>query len=341
MDKVSLKIAGKIWQSWKSVNTSHSISAVTGEHQLSITSTWQKGEILTLKEGMPIELFIGKDKVATGYITNRTPSYDSKNISYQITARCKTIDLVESSLVHQTGEWKEIKLDAIANDICKTYGISVAVETDMGAPFLTVRIEQGESPFELLERLARQRAILLTSNQNGDLVLTRASKKMLDISLELGKNIRAARGNFSESEKFSKYIVKGSAASWSNETNEQLAVTIDDPSIQRYRPKILLTEEVFTVEGASRRGQWQKQRALGFSNNVEITVGGWRMPNGKLWPLNHIVKVLDPIMGIDDVLLIASLSRVEDEDGRSTVLSLVPPTSMDIPAEKETISGQW
>ncbi|MGF1708425.1 phage baseplate assembly protein [Enterovibrio baiacu] len=344
MDKVSLKIGGRVWQGWKQVSTTRALSAVTGEHQFSITRSWQDAEALPLREGMAVEVFVGEDKVATGYIAERVPSYDANTLSYHITARCKTKDLVESSLVHPSGEWKHVTLATLAAEICRPYGIAVEVQTDIGGPFITVRLEQGESPFELLERLARQRGVLLTSNANGNLVIARASDIQLHTALVLGQNILAARGRFSESERFSQYIIKGvgNGAAFDAESPARVggqSVSVNDNDITRYRPKIILSEEVFTADGASRRGQWQKQRALAHATTTEITVQGWRMPNGMLWPLNRLIKVLDPIQGIDDVLLIASLTRLEDDQGRTTVLGLVPPNAMDIPIEtaKDTL----
>ncbi len=345
MDKVSLKIGGRLWQGWKAISISRSLSAVTGEHQFSITRSWKEAEVLPLKEGMAVEVLIAQETVATGYIAERIPSYDAHSLSYQITARCKTKDLVESSLVHRSGEWKHITLASIAAEICKPYRIQVEVETDVGRPFDTVRVEQGESPFELLERLTRQRGVLLTSNAAGNLVITRANTLQLDTALILGQNILAARGRFSEAERFSRYIIKGvgSGATFDAEPAAKIGgqlISVDDKGVTRYRPKIILSEEVFTADGASRRGQWQKQRALADATQTEITVKGWRMPDGALWPLNRRIRVDDPIQGIDAVMLIASLTHIEDDQGRITVLGLVPPEAMDIPIETEKDTQQ-
>ncbi|WP_311567231.1 phage baseplate assembly protein [Photobacterium arenosum] len=337
MDKVTLSIGNRQWQGWQSVNITRSLGAVTGEYRISLTQKWRDAERLPIKEGMAVKVIIGNEVLATGYVAERLPSYDGKSINYEITCRDKTKDLVESSVLHASGEWKDINLQAMAKEICAPYGIGVVVETDIGAAFTTIRLEQGESGFELLERLSRQRGVLLTSDANGNLVLTRGSKSKLATRLELGKNILAARGRFSEDSRFNQYIVKGVADALDGWEPSQVSgnqVVIKDNLVQRYRPKIIITEEVFTAEGASRRGQWQRQRAIGQSFSSEITVQGWRMPDGQLWPLNRRVDVVCPIQELNHEMLISTVTFIEDDNGRVTVLNVVPPEAMDIPPEK-------
>ena len=170
-------------------------------------------------------------------------------------------------------------------------------------------------------------------------VITTASTKVLNTRLELGVNIRAARGRFSDSSRHSEVIVKGNGWSGNSDNIEETGgkqVTQFDKGVARYRPHILIMEEPFTVEGASRRGAWHIANGIAKSNTSEITVSGWRMGqdfSGELWPLNKRVPVKDSIQQLDATLLIANVSYVESKDGRVTILSVVPPESMNIEPE--------
>lgn len=350
MDKVVAYIGSEKWQGWTGVVITRALKAVAGEIRLSITRNWKQAKVISIERGLPIKIEIGGERVATGYITERVPSYDSKLVRYELICHDKTIDLVECSVVHASGQWNNITLDAIAKEVCQPFGIDVVVEVDVGEAFATVRLEQGETAFELIERLARQRGVLLTSNAYGNLVITQASTEVLDVSLELGVNIRAARGRFSDRDRHSEVIVKGDGMSMSSDNPAETGgkqVTQYDEAVSRYRPRIVIMEEPFTVEGASRRGAWQIANGVAKSNTSEITVTGWRMGkdfSGALWPLNKRIRVKDDFQQLDDILLISSISLTENEDGRVTIISVVPPESMAVePAtiDKGKVNVSW
>ena len=61
--------------------------------------------------------------------------------------------------------------DRIVQALVQPYGISVAVETDIGAPFRKFRIDEGETVFEAVERACRFRAVLPLSDGAGNLIL--------------------------------------------------------------------------------------------------------------------------------------------------------------------------
>jgi prophage tail gpP-like protein len=289
---------------------------------------------------------IGNDLVLTGYVDDFIPSYDAKEVSWVVSGRSKTSDLVDCSAIYKSGQWQGVTLDRVASDICAPFGIEVSVEGELGAAFPRVTIEQGESCFELLDRLAKQRGILLTTNEKGQLVLTQASEQMMGASLILGENILAARGQFSMRDRASEWIVKGSSygggATWDNTAPATLGgqkATITDPAVTRYRPRIIIAEDVTTVAGASKRGQWQKPRSIGEGTQTEITVAGWRTQgiegnSGPLWRINRICPIKDEIQGLDESWLIVTVSLMEDDkNGREAIINLMPREAMLIPVE--------
>ncbi|STU51827.1 Mu-like prophage tail protein gpP [Klebsiella pneumoniae] len=77
-------------------------------------------------------LISAPDRVLTGYIDDFIPSYDSENVSLRVMGREQTGDLVDSSVVDKSGQWKGQKLEQLAATICKPYGIEVVNETDTG-----------------------------------------------------------------------------------------------------------------------------------------------------------------------------------------------------------------
>lgn len=347
MDRVVVKVRNKAIEGWTSVRIQRSLKNVVGETRLSVTKEWNQARKLIMGEGEPVVIEIGNDRVATGYITEFVPSYDGKEVRYELVCHDKTIDLVECSLIHPSGEWKNSTLTQITVDVCKPFGIDVVVETRIGEAFSVVRVEHGETVFNFLDRLARQRGVLLTSNAYGNLVITTASKKRLSVKLETGVNIRAARGRFSMQGSHSDITVKGDSGIGGEFTLAQSgnqSVTEKNERVKRYRPIIVLMEEPFTVVGVSLRGQWHIKHTEAQANTSEITVSGWRMGvdfSGELWPMNRLVRIVDPIQTIEDDMLISGFLYSEDDSGRATVLTMAYPEALEVPIEKPQSQGDF
>lgn len=359
MEEIVLKAGGQIYQGWTKIGVTRSLDAMSGSFDLELTWKWQGSEqqykkfVEPIRQGSACTVDIGGERVITGYVDDWVPSYDETTVTISVSGRDKTADLVDCSIDYPSGQFNNQTLAQIADVVCKPFGIKVIVNTDVGEPFQRTQIEQGETPHELLSRLAKQRGVLLTSDTFGNLVITRASKEKAGVSLILGENIKAARGRFSWRQRFSNFTIKAAGAAHGKEWDAAALSTVGgikadvkDSEIGRYRPMIIVNEEITTAEGAARRGQWERQRSIGKSNTAEYTVTGWRIPQtGKLWNINTIVPVIDEILGLDEEMLILSIMFTEDDAGRLAVISVVRPDAMDIPAQivKDTKlgGGQW
>lgn len=345
-EPITLRVDGQIYGGWQKVRITRSLRDIAGDFELSLTRKWDNANEMVIKPLSACTVHIGNDLVLTGYVDDFIPSYDAREVSWVVSGRSKTSDLVDCSAIYKTGQWTNVTLDRVARDICAPFGIDVVVECDLGDAFPRVAIEQGETCFELLDRLAKQRAVLLTTNDQGQLVLTQASETPMGVSLVLGENILAARGNFSMRDRASEWIVKGSSyaggATWDNAATSTIGgqkAVVTDPAVTRYRPRIIIAEDVTTVAGASKRGQWQKQRSIGEGTQTEITVAGWRTQgmkgdHGPLWRINRMCPIKDDIQGLDESWLIVTVTLMEDDkNGREAIINLTPREAMLIPAE--------
>lgn len=356
-EEIQLIIDDVAYGGWKRCAITHSLDAIASTFDLQLTWKWQEvqnGQVVTqyapIAEGKSCIIKIGEDLVLTGFIDDWIPSYDDKQVTVAVSGRSKTSDLVDCSVVHASGQFNKLTLEQIAKEICKPFSIDVVMQAAKDDVFARVQVEQGETCHEFLARLAKQRGFLLTTNAQGQLVITEASKERLDTALILGENILAGRGRFSWRERFSSYTVKTQGAAFGDFDSADLSTVgglqaqIDDPDIGRYRPRIIVNDEIATAEGASIRGKWERQRALGESNFAEYTVFGWRIqketdaitnPTGILWPINKLVDISDPIFGLDNTYLIKTVMFEDGDNGRITALNLVPPEAMAVEPQVE------
>lgn len=332
-EKVILLVDGVRHSGWKSVSINRSIETVAGTFNLVLTERWPGQEAARpVMPGRPCQVLIGSDKVMTGYVDDTNPKYDKNSHTVQVTGRCKTGDPVDCSAIYRSGQWRGVRLETIAKDLLAPFNIQVKVEENTGRAFGSYSIEEGETAFECIERAARQRAVLLISDADGNLVITTASETMTGIVIEEGKNIESAEAAISWKDRYSKIIVKGQGKPTDSDFGERSTRgkgIANDESINRYRPLIIIAEDSGDGITLAERAAWERNSRRGKGNRATITVSGWRI-NDKLWQPNMLVSVTSPRLWLDDEpMLIAGCQYQLSGAGSTTVLSLAMPEAFE------------
>lgn len=342
MPEIELYASGMKYGGWIRAEITRSIEAVAGAFKLTVSGLGQ-GEPagLPIKPGDECKVTVGGETVITGHVDDVEIAYDAGRHDITVAGRDATGDLVDCSIVMEGGEWKNRVLYQIAVDICGPFGIGVVTNAPVGMPFDTLRHQKGETAFELLERAARMRGVLMTSDGLGNLVITGAGEMKVFTVLERGVNILAAKGLFSQRERFSGYIVIGQKAGnnlFSGTAASEIVADADDNGVKRYRPLIIQTEEPGDARALKERAEWERNVRAGRANRITYTVAGWEHDLG-LWRPNELVTVRDSWMGLDgETLLIGTVKFIIDEKGSRTELVLAPKaafTRMTLPDEKE------
>ena len=333
MHDVILTVNGKQYSGWETININRGIEQIAGTFELSVTEKWSgNNEARPINRGESCTVKIDGEIVITGYVDDVLPSFDSSSHTLKISGRDKTADLVDCSAIYKTGAWTNTSLKTIAEDLCKPFGIGVIFVTDIGEPFKKVSVEQGETVFEILERLARQRGVLLTSDGKGNLVITRASDNRVNTVLKEGVNILSASGTFSNRDRYSEYIGKGSHVGdnfLNTEEAAQPTAKVSDEDVPRYRPLIIIAEDNATIDSLKKRVTWERNVRYGRSTNLSITVAGWKH-GGHLWRPNKLVKVESSLLKANDELLISSVNYTLNQSGTVAVLTLKGKEAFDV-----------
>jgi len=330
MHDVALHVDGQIYGGWESVTVSRSIEQVSGSFDISHTDKWADQRTpRPIKRGAVCRLSIDGVNVISGYVSEIVPTYNSDSHEISVSGDAKTVDLADCSAVDK--QYNGQDLTQIATDICKPFGIKVTADTDVGEPFDRFEVES-ETAFDAIERAARQRGILLISDAQGDLVLTKRSTEKMPVTLELGKNIREASGLFSDRDRYSDYLVAGQTVG-TDEFNGTQAATpkaaIKDAGIKRYRPLRIDAEQQGAGESLKKRAQWERNVRAGRGTRITYTVYGW-YAGSKLWEPNRLVRVQDPFFGIDGDLLVSGCTYVIDDQGVHCDIELTLPQAFDL-----------
>ncbi|NKB37850.1 MAG: hypothetical protein GKR93_11890 [Gammaproteobacteria bacterium] len=332
MSELILTVNGQNYGGWTSISVNRSIESVAGTFDLIVTERWsEQPTIRPIRPGQTATVSIDGQTVITGFIDDVLPSLNGNEHQVKFTGRSRTADLVDCSAIHKTGQWKKKSLKTIAQDVCRPFGINVVVETNIGGPIESESISNGESVMELLERVARQRGVMLTSNAASDLVITRAGKKRMATAIVEGENMLGAAGKFSHRDRHSIYIGKGEQP----DTGFIDPVDAAEPSAEvsdsdiRYRPLVLLAEDNATPETMKKRVTWERNVRYGRSTRVTLTVQGWKA-DGVIWQPNSLVKTKSPSIGVDTELLIVGVNYILDSEGERTQMVLTGAGAFDV-----------
>lgn len=211
-NKITLRVDGQIYEGWKSARVETSIDQICRAFVLSVTDNFPGNKSFTrLKPGQLVELYVGDEKVCTGYITSTPISYDAQSVNVQIQGKSRTVDLVDccspwSAIAQQssgggqsqqTDEWADVKgkspstpktkpvkaskranlswhnqtVEKIIADLCEPFGISVHCETTLASKHTNFTVNPGEKVVESINRLLTKDNLVVTDDEFGNLVI--------------------------------------------------------------------------------------------------------------------------------------------------------------------------
>jgi len=328
-DLVQLLIGGKLYAGWTSVSIDTGIDHMAAAFDLQLTER-EPGTVdrRDIKAGAACEVRIGGEVVITGYIDQLAPSFDNRSHTISARGRSRAGDLIDCSAVASPGHWSGRTIDKIAAALVAPFGLKVTARAPVGAPFRRFALQPGETVFEALSRMARFRGLLAVSTPAGDIELITPAASPVGYMLAHPGAILAAKAVHDVTDRFGRYIVKGQAAGDDSLNGRAAAAPkaeAQDLGVARYRPLIVVAEDQSTSADLTIRARWEAQVRAARAQQVQITVQGWRAPDGTLWQSNVLVPVRAPWLSIDASLLVVGVSFRLDAEGSRTELTLAPP----------------
>lgn len=346
MHNVRLKVSGQLYGGWQEIRIQRSIEQIAGKFDLRVTERWSgQDEPRPIRPGEECQILIDDQPIITGYVDDVGIDYDAESHSVNVSGRDRTGDLVDCSA--PPTQWSQHTLLDGARRLAKPFGIDVKAEVDVGARFPWLTNNPGDTVFDTLDAAAKIRAVLLISDGLGGLVITRASKEPLGVTLALGDNVLACSASFSHKDRFKDYSVLGQRSGWGDTVYGLAAAQPSgkstDSYIKRYRPLTIVADKPVDIGGARTRAEWERNVRYGRSQSIAYTVQGWTYAPGKLWPINRLIQVWDKFLGFEEVeRLITGVTFTLDANGTRTELALMPREAFElIPLPEPGADAQW
>ncbi|TJV19693.1 hypothetical protein [Mesorhizobium sp.] len=319
--------AGGIFLPWHHVSISISAeeavrtAVITGHVPSGVSPPWPDDKATLTANGTLL---------LTGYVRDLRPDQGPDDWQATITLVSRTVDAVETSILHKTGlvENKDIKGIVEAFD-----NLGIGIEAK--GSFETIakhQIEPGESLYSTLEPLARAEAAIIHDTPEGKLRIVKKPEGSHSGGLAAGVNIISASAEFSGEGKFNPTIVRGQQSRGVTAQAMRPETRATDPSVGRSRPKIIVLDGEATASHLKNAVEWETRAAAGLAVSATVSVSGWRDQGGNIWTPNWLVYVRHPRIYLDQMMVIKSVELTQDTraDGEGTraTLTLADPRAL-------------
>jgi prophage tail gpP-like protein len=286
--------------------------------------------------GVTCTVYIGKDVVLTGYVDRYTTSISPGQHTITLTGRGRCEDLVDCSadLDNSPGingsTFSASDLADAASKLCSAFGIPVkCIPEDKGPALVPFTIWLGETPYEVIERVARYAGFLVYEDEHGTVILNRVGKQKMASGFTMPGNIESASCTLSVDQRFSKYTVVWNSVAQFNKLDPILndRAHAEDTSVRKPRPLIIVSEQYMPgIDLGQMRADWERNRRYGRSQAIHLTCDSWRDSDKKLWQPNYLATIDAPALKITNAeWIIGTVTFRKDNSGTHADLTLMPP----------------
>jgi prophage tail gpP-like protein len=290
----------------------------------------ERPDSVQIEPGDECKVKLGDQTAVTGVILTRQAAYDAQSHGVQLSGVSLTWYAGRSSVLSKTGNYDGKTFEEIAKDILKPTGVEYKPigEVDK-TPFKRCQVQPGEKIFDFLERIGRDRKVIIAADREGKYLFIGEHTSKNIGSLKEGVNIKSCQCVISDTAVYSQYITRaqcnGSNQKKYREASEQEAKA--NGSAARY--SVLYTpieHPVQTDKEVERRCNMEQMWHEGQDIQITVVVQGWFTQSGQLWEAGEDVTFESKMAMINDTMKIQAVTFTQDSNsGSLTTLLVVPP----------------
>lgn len=351
---IRLEVNGQPFDNWISISFSRSMEQLSGSFSFVASKADQTA--FPIKRRSSVRVVVNDTPLITGFMDALTPFISSSENRVNIQGRDKTQDLIDSTLNASTIELNApISLSRVIETVISRLGLDINVINNVSdlEDFTQediISAESGQGAFDFIEKFARKRQVLLTSDGDGNVVITRSSNELINYQIinrkdGQGNNVKSATIAYDDSKRFNQYIVvsQENLVTSNNFGQPDLEQVVDvenspviDPEIRPGRILHIVAEKSSSPDEALKRAQWEANFRKSQSLKYNSTTDDFLIPDTEQpFPINRLVTVNDEDNDIQSIMLIEAISLNLDVGGGSrTSFSLVPRNAYTLQLEE-------
>ena len=348
MSDVILLVNGTEYAGWKEIQVERSLDTISGAFSMSVSDQWEANAVpWPIKPGDECTVQSDGETLVTGYIDVVNTSFSASDHSITVQGRDKSADMVDSSAANNPDNWEKITIGELAKKLADPFGVKVTDNSGDKTPFPLAKIQPGETPYEMLERYARQRGLLTIADGKGGIEITKLGKERADTSLVQGVNILSGSGTADHSNRFSEYLVTGqnfgSDFAFGDDA-AQLEAKAKDLEIRTVRKLKIIAANATDAAGMKQVAEWESTVRAARSSPLKIKVQGWRQTQGgKIWKPGQLVSVQSRFLRMDEPkdMIINAVSLTKSGSGTFAELELMRPSAYKQKPEQPKEADMW
>jgi prophage tail gpP-like protein len=334
----TIEVNGKYFTNWTSmrienrVTDTHPIFMFELTEQSPIPVAWY---LTDMAPGAQVKVWLGGYLAITGIITERHVAFDANSHAVRIVGAGRTYDTVNSTApLSQIGGHDNQNLQQIADSLIAHLGLSTKLIGDVDlTPFENAHVLPGETIITTVERYAKQRRVIIGSDEKGNMLLIGPHAAVAsDVVEHLVEGINMLRANavviddsryrdmFATAQQHGNDEHNGDAA------NKQVAHASGSSS--RNRQMVFPTEISDIPHGVEQRVQMEKVFTEGSVLEAHITVQGWFRKDGNPWRAGEYYWTESPSLILDRLLGARGAIYEQSDAGTTTTLEMVLPINM-------------
>lgn len=335
LEKATLIVGGHTFEDWESVWVQH----IWGDPYLSFKFTAAErdptAELMSLLQFKPgdecmIKL-AGELVLKTGRILIRQAAFDKQSHGVILQGVSISWAAARASIIHKTCNFDKKSFKEIAEEVLKPTEVKARFDGEISdQKFERMQCKPGEPIFLFLDRIGRDRDIIVTSDKEGDLLFVGKRKPDNQGEVVEGKNILKCQAIISDKDQRSFLVAH--AQSPGNDKNkmrppaEQEAKA--DGTLKYYSPLLIPVEQpTWTNKELEQRVNTEARWTAAQQIQVTVVLQGWRVSGGgSVWQAGKNVNFKSKMAMINQELSIQSVTFTQDDkNGSLTTLLLVAP----------------
>lgn len=346
-----LEVNNRLYENFTGASASIRLDSLS--NTFSFGATGANGVPLPFKIGDRCKVRIDNDLIITGSIEVLTVDYSDSSHSVSLMGRDKTGDLLDSTIDVLSDIFPPIALEDIIKKVINHIGSDMGVVSNFSPKPFDVAIsilssERGQNAFEFIEKLARQKQVLLTSDEYGNIVIERSQAKnftggvLQNVLNSSSNNILSSSVSYDNTGRYNSYVFASqrnpitSNKSPSTSVNDIILQegSVIDPEIRRGRQLTLVSESLYSSTDDDSRAKWEANIRRSRGRIYRAKVSGHKI-NGNMWKINTLVNINDVFAGISGRMLLNSIDyNYDTQSGSTTSLEFLEKNSYTLSLEE-------
>ena len=339
-NELFLEVNGVRFRGFTNASVSKSMENLSGQFSFSASSReliLNDTRILEnqIKVQDEVRVLIDEEPIITGTVEDLNISYDAGSHSISVSGRDKTGDIIDSSTIqkqyNQRNFKRLIELVLADNGYSNISVINEVPNIDNLSENEKVKTESGDTVFSFIDRYAQKLQVLLVTDSEGNIVITRegsggAGGALLSTKNNPDNNILSASINVNSSDRFRFIEVYSQSdnSTFAINTVNQNAIS-EDTEVRAPRRKRVTSRVASNQSFLDNLAKWHvnMRRAKGQRYNCRVVGYYTGRDNGLLWLPNTLVQVRDDKCQLDGQFLIQGITYTKSNQGSFTDLSIV------------------